>query len=200
MSYCSFCVCMCVLVSIIMSYQIFNVFFLFCDGRYVFRIKRFAIHSYPQLFVGGFMSYLCYLCFFVHSGIQHVLTMSSMADILPIRDRSCLLSASSCMIHPLFVWGQCCLFFKSCLLCLCSYCGLCAQRCQCLWIAHSWLVLQFHSKRRYVITLCTFLVPGLLFWLKTSVSYTYKSRSPQNSINIMNNSVNSPITTTLYNE
>jgi hypothetical protein len=25
------------------------------------------------LFVGGLMSYLCYLCLFAHSGIQHIL-------------------------------------------------------------------------------------------------------------------------------
>jgi hypothetical protein len=28
-----------------------------------------------QLFVGGFMSYLHYLCLFVDSGVQHILTI-----------------------------------------------------------------------------------------------------------------------------
>ena len=31
--------------------------------------------SYPQLFVGGFVSYLRYLCMFVLSGVHYVLTM-----------------------------------------------------------------------------------------------------------------------------
>ena len=58
------------------------------------------------------MTYLCPLCLFVHSGIQHVLTMSNMANVLSIRDRSCLLFASTCMFHLLFTWGQCCYFLK----------------------------------------------------------------------------------------
>jgi hypothetical protein len=52
------------------------------------------------------MSYLYYLYLFVHSGIQHVLTMSSIAGVLSIRDRVCLLFASTCMVHPLFIWGK----------------------------------------------------------------------------------------------
>jgi hypothetical protein len=36
-------------------------------------LKRYSVRLYLQLFVGGLMSYLRYLCLFVHSGIQHIL-------------------------------------------------------------------------------------------------------------------------------
>ena len=45
-----------------------------CDIHYVFRIKTmFGSSLYFQLFVGGFMSYLRYLCLFAYSGVQHIL-------------------------------------------------------------------------------------------------------------------------------
>ena len=43
------------------------------DVRYDFRIKRCLVCLNFQLFVGGLMSYLCYLCLFVYSGVQHIL-------------------------------------------------------------------------------------------------------------------------------
>ena len=52
---------------------VFTVFLPCCDGRYDFRIKRFSVRIYLQLFVGGLMSYLRYLCLFAHSGVQHIL-------------------------------------------------------------------------------------------------------------------------------
>jgi len=65
------------------------------------------------------MSYICYLCLFVYSGIQHVLPMSSMAGVLSIRDRSCLLFASTCIVHPRFACGLSCYFLKFiCFVCL----------------------------------------------------------------------------------
>jgi hypothetical protein len=36
-------------------------------------LKRYSVRLYLQLFVGGLMSYLRYLCLFVYSGIQHIL-------------------------------------------------------------------------------------------------------------------------------
>jgi len=45
----------------------------YCDVRYDFRIKRCSVRLYLQLFVGGLMSYLCYLCLFAYSGVQHIL-------------------------------------------------------------------------------------------------------------------------------
>ena len=40
-----------------------------------FRIKRYSVRLFLQLFVGGLMScmYLRYLCLFVHSAVQHIL-------------------------------------------------------------------------------------------------------------------------------
>ena len=35
--------------------------------------KRCSVRPYLQLFVGGFMSYLRYLCLLAHSGVQHIL-------------------------------------------------------------------------------------------------------------------------------
>jgi len=37
--------------------------FTFCDDRYCFRIQRCSVRLYLQLFGGGLMSYLRYLCF-----------------------------------------------------------------------------------------------------------------------------------------
>jgi hypothetical protein len=34
--------------------------------------KRCSVRVYLQLFVGGLMSYLCYLCLFAY-GVQHIL-------------------------------------------------------------------------------------------------------------------------------
>ena len=36
--------------------------------------KRCSVRLYLQLFVGGLMSYLRYLCLFQHSGVQHILS------------------------------------------------------------------------------------------------------------------------------
>jgi hypothetical protein len=36
-------------------------------------LKRCSVRLYLQLFVGGIMSYLRYLCLFVHTGVQHIL-------------------------------------------------------------------------------------------------------------------------------
>ena len=45
----------------------------FRDIRYDIRIKRCSVRLYLKLFVGGLMSYLCYLCLLAHSGVQHIL-------------------------------------------------------------------------------------------------------------------------------
>jgi hypothetical protein len=36
-------------------------------------LKRCSVHHYLQLFVGGLMSYLRYLCLFAYIGVQHIL-------------------------------------------------------------------------------------------------------------------------------
>jgi hypothetical protein len=40
---------------------------------YDLRIKRCSVLLYLQLFVGGLMSYLRYLCLFAYSGVTHIL-------------------------------------------------------------------------------------------------------------------------------
>ena len=39
-----------------------------------FHIKRCSVRLYLQLFVGGRMSYLRYLCLFAYSGVQHIMS------------------------------------------------------------------------------------------------------------------------------
>jgi hypothetical protein len=43
-----------------------------CGVCYDFRIKLFPVRLYIQLFVGELISYLRYLCLFVHSGVQYI--------------------------------------------------------------------------------------------------------------------------------
>jgi hypothetical protein len=52
---------------------VFTFWFLCCDVRYDFRIKRWSVRTYFKLFVGRFMSYLRYLCLLAHSGVQNIL-------------------------------------------------------------------------------------------------------------------------------
>ena len=44
-----------------------------CDVRYHFHIQRCSVRLYLQLFVLGRMSYVRYLCLFMHSGVQLIL-------------------------------------------------------------------------------------------------------------------------------
>ena len=44
-----------------------------CDSRYDFQIKMMFVHLYLQLFVGGPISNLRYVCMLAHSGVQHIL-------------------------------------------------------------------------------------------------------------------------------
>jgi hypothetical protein len=48
---------------------------LWCSLRFSNKndMKRCSVCLYPQLFVGGLMSYLRYLCLFTYSGVQHIL-------------------------------------------------------------------------------------------------------------------------------
>ena len=52
-----------------------NTCFFFNCGTYAaWKVKiRCSVHLYFNLFVGGRMSYLRYLCLFVYSGVQHML-------------------------------------------------------------------------------------------------------------------------------
>jgi hypothetical protein len=62
---------------ILLSRLIINIFllcvFTFWVPCYDSIIKQCSVHLYIQLFVGGLMSYLHYLCLFGYSGVQHIL-------------------------------------------------------------------------------------------------------------------------------
>ena len=57
----------------VLSYYVYSLSEFRCDVRYEFRIETIFVRLYPQLFVGGLMSYLHYLCFWACSGVQHIL-------------------------------------------------------------------------------------------------------------------------------
>jgi hypothetical protein len=46
---------------------------LLMDGSIINYPARCSVRLYLQLFVGGLMSYLRFLCFFAHSGVQDTL-------------------------------------------------------------------------------------------------------------------------------
>jgi len=51
---------------------VFTLWVPCCGIRYYFRIKKMFASTCLQLFVGGLMAYLRYLCLFAHSGVQHI--------------------------------------------------------------------------------------------------------------------------------
>ena len=55
-----------------------------CDVRYDFLINAMFGSSLPPLFVGGLMFYLCCLCLFAHSGIQHILCCVFLRLVYPV--------------------------------------------------------------------------------------------------------------------
>ena len=69
-------------ISVLLIFLVFFVLSYYVSLRFEFRvmkiitistIKRCSVRFYLQLFVRGLMSYLRYLCFFAHSGVQHIL-------------------------------------------------------------------------------------------------------------------------------
>ena len=56
-----------------------------CDVRYDFHIKNNVWFVFtPKLFVGGLMSYLCYLCLFAYSVVQHILCCGFLHPVYPM--------------------------------------------------------------------------------------------------------------------
>ena len=101
--------------------------------------KRCSVRLYLQLFVGGLMSYLRYLCLFTYSGVQHILCcvfvfLRLVYTMLPVSlDCPCLIAPSSC-VHYVASFSR--LSMLDCPFVLCTLC------CQCLWIVHVWLPLR----------------------------------------------------------
>ena len=61
------------------------------------------LHLHLQLFVGGFLSYLRYLCSFVHSGVQHILCCVFCFSCHSCTFTSSCLQEASCLIHVICV-------------------------------------------------------------------------------------------------
>ena len=139
-----------------------------CDVGFDFRKKRFSVHLYLQLFVGGFMSYLHYLCLLCIVVSNTYWLYEEHGGCL-IRGRNCLPFTSAWAHPPCFWWGSmlfiflvfCVVFFVLFVFVLCTQCCqffwivhswlplvlfvfvLCTQCCQFFWIVHSWLPLRF---------------------------------------------------------
>ena len=105
-------------------------------------LKRCSVHLYLQLFVGWFMSYLCYLCLFVNCGVQHILCCV-------------LFFFTLCTLCFQFLWIVFVLFFF-------TLCTLCFQF---LWIV---FVLFFFT----LCTLCCQFLCNIHFWLPFLYSLT----------------------------
>ena len=76
-----------------------------CDVSYDFRIKLCSVRLYLQLFVEGLMSYLCYLCLFAYSGVQHI--SCCVFCFVWLRLVSCVL----CLVCPVLSVSLECSFF-----------------------------------------------------------------------------------------
>ena len=61
------------------------------------------LHLHLQLFVGGFLSYLRYLCSFVHSGVQHILCCVFCFSCHSCTFTSSCLQDASCLIYVICV-------------------------------------------------------------------------------------------------
>ena len=88
----------------ILFYSIICIYFLcsvlWCPLR--FRKRTMFGSPFPPVFLGGFMSYLSYLCLLAHSRVQHVFNIWVTWRCL-IRDRNCLPLAST-WVHRRFLW------------------------------------------------------------------------------------------------
>ena len=61
------------LVFYVVLFCVFTFWVPCCDVYYDFFLKWCSVRFYLQLFIAGLMSYLHYLCLFVHSGVKHIL-------------------------------------------------------------------------------------------------------------------------------
>ena len=61
------------LVSCVVLFCVFTFWVMRCDVRYDFRIKMMFGSPLSLVVCMGFVAYLRYLYFFVHSGVQHIL-------------------------------------------------------------------------------------------------------------------------------
>jgi hypothetical protein len=76
-----------------------------CVARYYFRIKRCSVRRYHQLFVGGIMSWLRYMCLLAHSGVQCILCFVFLRFVYPMLPYSldCQLLIASLVFYNVYV-------------------------------------------------------------------------------------------------
>ena len=105
-------------------------------------LERCSVRLYLQLFVGGLMSYLCYLCLFLHlcpiclDYIWVTLRVSyKRQELLTLCEHPRAFGGVR-VVHCFSV--LCCVF-----VCLSLSCVLCIQCCKCLWMVHSWFPIRF---------------------------------------------------------
>ena len=71
-----FCACLRIVMSNILSYQMsLHSEFRVAMSATISAWERYSVGLFPKLFVRLLMSYLCYLCLFVNSNVQHTLTI-----------------------------------------------------------------------------------------------------------------------------
>jgi len=116
-----------------------------------------SVRLYPQLFVEGLMSYLCYLSTFAYYVFKHILNILVTWQVSYKRQE--LLALPKHLSSPpdfggvrvthLFSFLRCVAF-----LCFVYLCHVpCELSCDCLWIVHSWFPLRISLKFLCLLTL-----------------------------------------------
>ena len=85
------CVCLHTVVS-----NTYYVVVLFCLSSPCVLCCLHLVSCYLQLFVGGIMCDLCYLCLFTYSGVQHILCCGFVLFVFTL----CLVLSSPCVLLP----------------------------------------------------------------------------------------------------
>ena len=78
----------CVLLSVLLILYLCVFTFLVpcCDVCYDFCIKTMFGTSLPRMFARGIRSYICYLCWFLYSGVQHFVMLYVSTFLVPCCD------------------------------------------------------------------------------------------------------------------
>jgi hypothetical protein len=126
------------------AHVLFMLFVFFFTSRCLYEGSCFiyviCVRLYLQLFVGGLMSYLCYLCSSLSPVVcmkAHVLFMLFVFVFIS----SCLYEGS-CLIYVICVRLRIVVSRTYCVFVLFFF-VLCTLCCQFLWIVHFWLPLRY---------------------------------------------------------
>ena len=85
------CVCLHTVVS-----NTYYVVVLFCLSSPCVLCCLHLVSCYLQLFVGGLMCDLCYLCLFTYGGVQHILCCGFVLFVFTL----CVVLSSPCVLLP----------------------------------------------------------------------------------------------------